>query len=172
MHETGVVYLSMTVCPLKRGNNYKLVYSNVIGISIKKNWTNLKKIYMNNLYAEYFANAKTISKTSGHLDFDIREMESIYCNGMALPRERFWWMTARWPASAIRSRKLSINVASIKAWARPTLEILPKSQNHTNEYLAKCVTSCFLVWLVVSRLIVIRYSKHSPGLRLSFVSLR
>ena len=81
-------------------------------------------------------------------------------------------MTARWPASAIRSRKLSINVATIKAWARPTLEILPKSQNYTNEYLAKCVTSYFLVWLAVTRLVVIRYSKHSPDLRLSFVSLR
>ena len=30
---------------------------------------------------------------------------SIYCNGMALPPERFWWKTARWPASAIRSRQ-------------------------------------------------------------------
>ena len=98
--------------------------------------------------------------------------KQIYCNGTALPPERFCRMTTRWPASAIRSRKLSINVAIIKAWARPTLEILPKSQNHTNEYFAKCVTSYFLVWLVVTRLVIIRYSKHSPGLRLSFVSLR
>ena len=98
--------------------------------------------------------------------------DTWYCNGTALPPERSWRTTARWTASAIRSRKLSINVATIKAWARPTLEILPKSQNHTNKYLAKCVTSYFLVWLVVTRLVVIRYSKHSPGLRLSFVSLR
>ena len=95
-----------------------------------------------------------------------------YCNGTSLPPERFWWMTARWPASAIRSRKLSINVATIKAWVRPTLEILPKSQNHTNEYLTKCVTSYFWVWLVVTRFVGISHSKHSPGLRLSFASLR
>ena len=97
---------------------------------------------------------------------------TIYCNATALPPERFWWKATRRPASAIRSRKLSINVATIKAWARPTLEILPKSQNQTNEYLAICVNSYFLVWLVVTRLVVILYSKHSPGLCLSSVSLR
>ena len=70
-----------------------------------------------------------------------------YCNGTALPPERFRWMTARWPASAIRSRKLSINVATIEAWARPTLEILPDHKTTTNEYLAKCVNSYFLVCL-------------------------
>ena len=70
--------------------------------------------------------------SNSHLKLEHGICDKIYCNGMALPPERFWWKTARWPASAIRSRKLSINVATIKAWARPTLEILPDHKTKTN----------------------------------------
>ena len=65
------------------------------------------------------------------------------CNGTALPAERFWWKTARWPASAIRSRKLSINVATIKAWARPTLEILPDHKTKLTNISQNALTHIF-----------------------------